>query len=318
MGLRNIWRLGALLALAWATPAGASFLSDLGVKDIAGIRPTRVLVLGRDNRRADKEFATSHKLKLEQLRRAHAASGIVACGDSHGAGQLTLASDIITTASHVFFDEQGAGRAMSCDFIVELEGKERRIPIDMASIVVGARRPYSTKAVHDWAVAKLTFALDEITPYDLANNVAVNESVEFVARGHSDWGGGTLTSFEDCQLRSQTDQIRSGPREFAFDCNTGDGASGGAVLLGDDHTRLGAILVGWRSDDPSRISSFSSTNYNFVVSVEGAFRRAITDAAQLRIAHEPPTDARRLANASTVEDKQNRHRSQSPSRPATP
>jgi hypothetical protein len=320
MGLLCFRRAAALMFLvSTATQANAGFFPDLAMKGVAGVAATQVLVLGKDNRSGEQEFATSHKIEVEQLRRAHAASGIVECGDSHGAGQLTVSNDVITTAAHVFFDEQGARRAKTCDFIVQLEGGQRRVQIDMTSIVAGARRPYATKAVHDWAVAKLTHSLDDIAPYELATDFAVNEAIEFVARGHSDWGGGTLMSFEDCHLRIQTDQMKSGPREFAFDCNTGDGASGGAVLLGEDHRQLGAILVGWRSNDPAKRTSFSPTNYNFVVSIEGAFRRAVAETSGSQIAKGPGiSNSRRLATGATIGQESTPHRSLAPSLPAAP
>lgn len=267
------------LAVSMA-PAQARFLRDAAVTSASALAPTQVLVLGKDGRVGPEEFASAHKLEIDRLRQAHAASGLIQCGRAHGAGQLTLANDVVTTAAHVFFDERGSHRAKTCHFITDIGGKRQKIAIDMSSIVAGAARPYSVKAVNDWAVARLTRPLDEITPYELAEDVAVEQPVDFVARGHSDWADAHRMSFESCRLRAQTNQIKGGSREFAFDCATADGASGGAVLRDADTPRLCAILVGWRSNDPSKISPFSTTNYNFVVSVEGAFRQALLYAAK--------------------------------------
>jgi hypothetical protein len=87
-------------------------------------------------------------------------------------------------------------------------------------------------------------------------------------------------SMEACHLHDQLSVGQEGTREFSFDCETGDGASGGAVLMGDDQMQLGAILVGWRSNKPYRAVQFSPTHYNFAVSIEGAFRTAVLDAAK--------------------------------------
>jgi hypothetical protein len=87
-------------------------------------------------------------------------------------------------------------------------------------------------------------------------------------------------SMESCRLHDQLSVGQEGTREFAFDCETGDGASGGAVLMGEDQMQLGAILVGWRSNKPYRAVPFSATHYNFAVSIEGAFRAAVLDAAK--------------------------------------
>ena len=114
----------------------------------------------------------------------------------------------------------------------------------------------------------------------LAVAVAVNKDVLFAARGHFDWGNGRAMSMETCRLQAQLNKGAEGTREFAFDCETGDGASGGAVLLGDGQQQIGAILVGWRSNSPTKLVPFSPMHYNFVVSVEGAFRDAVETAAR--------------------------------------
>jgi hypothetical protein len=277
-------RLMAAALCATAAPlslsaAQAGMARDANVAAVAGVAPTKVLVLGSEHRANAEQYAARNKLDLDTLKQAHAASGLVQCGRAHGAGQLTLSNDVITTAAHVFLDERGAHRSRACHFVTEIAGRKRRIPIDMGTIVAGSARPYSAKAVNDWAVARLAQPLQEVTPYDLADRVAVDQPVEFVSRGHSDWRNAETMSFEACKLRALTNQVKGGTREFAFDCGTGDGASGGAVLSGEPRLRLGAILVGWRSNDPSRIGPYSPSNYNFVVSIEGPFREAVLAAA---------------------------------------
>jgi hypothetical protein len=283
--MKNVeYRLfAAALCLAAAplttSSAQAGVTQQLKFSAAARLEPTKVLVLGSERRANADQYAARQKLDAGSLKQAHAASGLIQCGRAHGAGQLTLANNVITTAAHVFFDERGSKRARVCQFVTEVEGRKRRIPVDMSSIVAGASKPYAVKAVNDWAVARLSQPLDDVKPYDLADKLAVEQTVEFVSRGHSDWRDAETMSFEACRLRAQTNQLKGGAREFAFDCGTGDGASGGAVLAGEQHAKLGAILVGWRSNDPSRIGPYSTTNYNFVVSVEGAFREAVLAAA---------------------------------------
>ncbi len=103
--------------------------------------------------------------------------------------------------------------------------------------------------------------------------------VEFVARGHIDWGDGRRLSMEKCHLHDQLAAGAEGTREFSFDCETGDGASGGAIVMGTNKPAIGAILVGWRSNKPFRSAPFSRSHYNFAVTVEGAFRKAVVTAA---------------------------------------
>jgi hypothetical protein len=245
-----------------------------------GARLEQVVVFGRDSRRTVEAFAAEQKLDPADLHRKFAASGLIECGAAHGAGQLTLADDLVTTAAHVFFDEDGARRAKTCTFVNEVDGREIRTPIDTASIVAGSKNPYAVAAVHDWAVARLARPVHGAAPFGLAGAASPNSPVEFVARGHIDWGDGRELSMEKCGLHDQLTVGEEGTREFSFDCETGDGASGGALILGDaSDPVIGAILVGWRSNKPFRSAPFSTTHYNFVVTIEGAFKKAVVAAA---------------------------------------
>ena len=237
------------------------------------------LVFGKGSRRTVEEFAAEQKLDAGELRARFAGSGLIECGKAHGAGQLTLANDLVTTAAHVFFDERGALRAKTCYFAMEDHGKEIRVPIDASSIVAGSTNPYAIAAVHDWAVARLVHPVEGVTPYGLADGAKQNTPIEFVARGHIDWGEGRKLSMEKCHLHDQLSAGEEGTREFSFDCETGDGASGGALMMGSSKPAIGAILVGWRSNKPFRAVPFSRTHYNFAVTIEGAFRKAVVTAA---------------------------------------
>jgi hypothetical protein len=273
--------VGVSLTAALAFPAAAGALPPPIPPGSSAFLPvTQVLVFGKNSRRSAEDFAIEQKLNVKDVKRTHAASGLVECGEAHGAGQLTLVGNVITTAAHVFYDEKGALRGTTCTFAVELNGQSIRVPVDLTSIKAGSTNPYAFPAVHDWAVVKLSKSIADVTPYQLSDSVQVQAPVEFVARGHIDWGDGRRMSMEACQLHDQLSVGQEGTREFAFDCETGDGASGGAVLMGEDQMQLGAILVGWRSNKPYRAVPFSPTHYNFAVSIEGAFRTAVLDAAK--------------------------------------
>jgi hypothetical protein len=243
------------------------------------LKAVPVVVFGKNSRRSVEEFAAEQKLDAAELRTRFAGSGLIECGDAHGAGQLTLANDLVTTAAHVFFDEKGAPRAKTCFFSIENHGRELRVRIDLGSIVAGSTNPYAVAAVHDWAVARLTHPVEGVAPYGLADATGSNMPVEFVARGHIDWGDGRRLSMEKCHLHDQLSAGAEGTREFSFDCETGDGASGGALVMGTNKPAIGAILVGWRSNKPFRSAPFSRSHYNFAVTMEGAFKRAVVAAA---------------------------------------
>lgn len=246
----------------------------------AGVPASPVVAFGVNGRKTAEIFAAERGIDPQTVKKSYSASGLITCGDAHGAGQLTEAADVVTTAAHVLFDEEGNPRAATCTFSVLSDAKLIRVPVNMASVVAGSRKPYSVQAVHDWAVVKLEKAVDGVAPYQLADAMAVNKDVLFAARGHFDWGNGRVMSMEACRLQAQLNKGAEGTREFAFDCETGDGASGGAVLTGDDKLHIGAILVGWRSNSPTKLVPFSPMHYNFVVSIEGAFRDAVSNAAK--------------------------------------
>ena len=245
----------------------------------SGVPIVPVVVFGQNARREAEAFAIEHTFDEGELVHAHLASGLIQCGNAHGAGQLTLAENVVTSAAHVFFDENGLPRARACTFDINVDGRDIHVPVDLSSIVAGSTKPYDVAVAHDWAVARLSHPLTGVRPYALASDVHEDEPVTFVSRGHIDWGEAKHLSFQQCQLHDKLSEGEEGTREFSFDCDTGDGASGGALMFDRDMTRVGAILVGWRSNRPFKAQPFSHTHYNFAVTIEGAFRQAIYAAA---------------------------------------
>ena len=239
-----------------------------------------VVVFGAHPRLTAEEFATENGLDPGLVKRRHAASGVIHCGDARGAGQLTLADNVITTAAHVLFDEQGQlrGDSAHCFFTATVADQEITTAIDMASVVSGNSDPYAEPAVHDWAVARLLRPIKGATPYGMGAPGQGGPDIQFVARGHSDWGSGRVMSMENCRMHDFLARGSEGTREVSFDCDAGVGASGGAVL-NPNGARLLAVFVGYRSIAPDRTMPFSPQHYNFAVTLEGAFRRAVETAA---------------------------------------
>ena len=239
---------------------------------------TPVVVFGADARATIETFAIERRLDPAALRRRYAGTGIVHCGASHGSGQLTVADDVITTAAHVFYDHNGALRADSahCRFVVETGGQEISTAIELKSLITGSTHPYDEDAVHDWAVAKLARPVREAEPYPLAPETreSAQTPVLYVARGAVDWQAGQKASMQDCRMRDDLKNGAEGTREFSFDCAAGIGGSGSG-LLDRDGGGLLAVFVGFRSVAPDKPLPFSAEHYNFAVTVEGAFRRAV-------------------------------------------
>jgi Trypsin-like peptidase domain len=243
---------------------------------------TPVVVFGPEPRATIAEFAERRRLDPASLSHRYAATGTVHCGDAHGAGQLTLADDVVTTAAHVLYDRNGRlrGDSAHCAFVVEADGVAISTALQVDGAVAGSTDPYNESAVHDWAVVKLARPLREAEPYPLAAppRPASGAPVLFVARGARDWR--PATSLQQCRLRDGLEEGAEGTREFAFDCAAGVGASGAGLLDGDGRG-LVAIFVGFRSAAPDQALPFSPQHYNFAVTLEGAFRRAVERQAAL-------------------------------------
>lgn len=208
----------------------------------------------------------------EQLRVRYGATGLVRCGVAIGTAQLTLRNDVIITAGHVLMGPDGRPRA-GCVFEPVLGGGDERIAIDARSIRSGSQVPLAAPATRDWAVARLVHPVRGATPYGLAAAGIKPGGVMMLAGGNREaaaWGA------ENCAARNVM-AAREGIREFAIDCNAGPGSSGAALLGGGRN--VVAIYVGFRSADPGRAQVFSSTHYNFAITVEGPFRRALLAAA---------------------------------------
>ncbi len=284
MRIRTTVSFVALALCSFSSPSCHAFPfgpSVAGAAPDAQLAPPviPVVVFGRNARRLPGAFAAEHALKEADLVRAHEASGLIHCGNAHGAGQLTLADDVVTTAAHVFFDENGVPRAPSCTFDITVDGAEMSVPINLSTIAAGSTKPYDEAVTSDWAVARLVHPVAGVKPYALAQDIHSDEAVTFVARGHIDWGEAKKLSMQACTLHDKLSDGTQGTREFSFDCDTGDGASGGALMFDASMSRVGAILVGWRSNRPFRAMPFSAMHYNFAVTMEGAFRQAIYAAA---------------------------------------
>src|SRR5260370_35328252 len=100
------------------------------------------------------------------------------------------------------------------------------------------------------------------------------ETIQFVARGHSDWGQGHVMSMENCRLHDALAAGSEGTLEFSFDCDAGVGASGGALLNANGGGPL-AGFVGLRPVAPRSPQPFSPRHYNFGVTSEGALPRPL-------------------------------------------
>lgn len=191
------------------------------------------------------------------------ATGLVRCGSTVGTAQLVLRRDIVVTAAHVLFGTSSG----DCVFLPRM-GSGEPIPIDPRTVRAGSRTPLSQAATNDWAVARLSAPVLDATPYVLAG--ASLGPVTLCAAGN---GGPTQFGAETCAVRSVLRTAANGVRELAIDCSGSPGGSGGAII--SRNGGIAGIYIGYRSAHPDQAGPFSSTHYNFGITIEGAFRRAL-------------------------------------------
>jgi len=199
----------------------------------------------------------------------------VHCGAAVGTAQLTLRADIITTAAHVLIGPDGRPRGGSCTFEPTI-GASGAVAINLNSIRTGSTMPLSQPAIRDWGVARLVAPIEGAIPYRLAASGANPNALTMCAGGN---GRADRMGLEHCAAR-RVIGTSDGIREIAIDCSAAPGASGGALL--DAGYRVFAIYVGYRSASPDKPQPFSTTHYNFAITVDGPFRRALLAAAAAR------------------------------------
>jgi hypothetical protein len=245
-----------LLTLAFATTSSISDEADAKIiVKPSQARASRQMAILMDRDRRGSPYANSQ---------THVgATGLVRCGSTVGTAQLVLRRDIIVTAAHVLFGASGG----DCVFLPRM-GSGEPIPIDLRTIRAGSRTPLSQAATNDWAVARLTAPVLDATPYGLSG--ASLGPVTLCAAGN---GGPTQFGAESCAVRSVLGTGADGVRELAIDCSGSPGGSGGAII--SRNGGIAGIYIGYRSAHPDEAGPFSSTHYNFGITIEGAFRRAL-------------------------------------------
>lgn len=229
-----------------------------------------------DRRVLPAAFAERAGIGLAEFHDRHGASGLIRCGKAIGSGQLTLASNVVTTAGHVFFAKGGKLRSPACTFEPTIE-PGRSIAIDMRSIAAGSADPMQERATLDWAVARLAVPHTRVTPYAPGDVAEVPAPVLMYGGGN---GRAAMMGAERCVMRKVTAVSPEGIRELSFDCSADHGGSGAALL--NERNEIVGIFVGYRSIDAGGARPFSDLHYNFAITVEGPFRRALLEAGAAR------------------------------------
>jgi hypothetical protein len=276
--VRRAGKRGSLaLALLFAPLFAADGRAENGPQAATvGAPISAITFVGGGRRESVESFALRHGLDWSAVAARYAATGVVRCGTAIGTAQLVLAADVIATAAHNLFDPQGKPRGDGdrCRFEIVVLGERQAIPLDVGSLTAGSRAPYATPAIADWAVARLTRPVAGANPYPLAAEVTVPAPVVLLAAARAN--GSAFFAIEDCTAHAVTNAAAE-MRELALDC-TGESGTSGAAFFSFDGSFAG-IYVGFRSRAPEQPAPFSNEHYNFGVTAEGEFRRALIAAA---------------------------------------
>lgn len=272
-------RRDCILLLALTAGVGAAVIGAGAGQGVASASETELLrpfvpavSMDKDRRLALEKFAQQTGVAPGGLREQLGATGLVRCGAATGTGQLTVRNDIITTAAHVLIDQFGK-RRIGCVFEPTIAGGGP-VPINYDSITTGSTMPLSERATRDWAVARLVAPVPGVTAYGVGSASESPTAIIMCAGGNQAHGAmGT----EQCSTRRVIGAASDGIRELAIDCTAGPGSSGAALIAGN---KVVGIYVGYRSSDPAKAQAFSANHYNFAITVDGPFRRALFSAAK--------------------------------------
>jgi hypothetical protein len=251
------------------------------------------VTIDSDKRLTLSEFAARTGQPSELFETRYAATGMIVCEGVYSTAQLTVRNDVVTTAAHAFFDENGKTRGDldACVFTVSVEGRPMKVPLDVASMKVGSRNPYAESPVFDWAVVRLAQPVPAARPYHIGPSASLGMPIVLLAHRHRGWVHDGRKAIETCAIRDAHVDDGASPREIAIDCSAGEGASGSAIMTPDDSTSMVGIYVGWRSTHPDTAGPYAPTHMNFGVAVEGTFRSAILAMTQPRIELGAPATA---------------------------
>ncbi|NGX94112.1 MAG: protein kinase, partial [Candidatus Afipia apatlaquensis] len=127
----------------------------------------------QNKRESENEFADRTGQSILAIKDRFAATGVLSCPWGNGTAQLTGASNIITTAAHVFYDRTAdtcTPRAALGQCVFETETSKGRVSARVGSLVAaGWKCPTLPHHRNDWAVARLERAINTVKPYEVVS-----------------------------------------------------------------------------------------------------------------------------------------------------
>jgi hypothetical protein len=235
--LRAFLTAGSLVAAAVVGPS-------------AGLSPVGAAVIGKESRRTFAGYAQRHDVPLIALRRRFGASGLLDCPGRLASAQVVGNRWTIVTSAHNLLDDNGAF-AWSLDtcvlIVTGIDGRTTDHRVSVRDWRLGTQFPAGNR-YQDWAVLTLESPVSaSVEPYIVENPAAHpvprRGPITVIAASHDNWRRRSrrVASIERCRLRRITVRINGRRNLLGFDCDTGKGASGAALLV---RARAGYRLIG--------------------------------------------------------------------------
>lgn len=217
-------------------------------------------VIGKESRETFAGRAQRTGVSPLVLRRRFGASGLLECPGRLSSAQVVGDRWTILTSAHNILDDKGRfpWALDTCVFVVTgLDGRTVEYRVSAKNWRIGTRRPDRNR-YQDWAVLTLEVPVEAtVEPYSVedpgSHPVPRRGAVTVIAASHDNWPRRSkrVASIENCRLRSIRLKINGRRNLMGFDCDTGKGASGAALLIRQrSGYRIVGLAVGERSRRP--------------------------------------------------------------------
>ncbi len=258
---------------------------------VLGARSAPAAVIGNDSRETFADYAHRTGIPLISLRRRFSASGLLDCPGRLSSAQVVGNRWTIVTSAHNLLDDKGKfpWALDTCVFIVTgIDGRTVDYRVSTKNWRVGTFHPDRDRN-RDWAVLSLEAPVPPtVEPYQIENPlthpVPRRGAITVIAASHDNWPRRSkrVASIEDCRLRTIRLKINGRRNLMGFDCDTGKGASGAALLVrARSGYRLIGLAVGERSRRPGD-GYDSLSHFNAAVPLHRRLYNAIRAVERVR------------------------------------
>lgn len=267
--------------------------STRAIRDFESLRQDVFFSGSSDPRRTLEKFAEEEQEPVERVYEKYAFAGQLVCGGYSGSVNLTVKGDVITTAAHCFYDENGRRRGRPGSKCVARfkKGPNETIDeyeIDESTLKVGRTKRSAGPQTQDWAVVKLKKLVSGIEPIKIPQadkeGISKGQIVLAVSGPQTDHTEGKdMLSAPNLIHRCVTKTIVA-DRSARTTCALGGGGSGSAMIQENGMNPfllgIGVNSTGDKASGREYDADLASSTY---IPLEGDFLNAVRAASNLSI-----------------------------------